>query len=71
MGCSCWTRVYFLLEVSRRCLTVVGSWFGLIFNASFSCLGRVMVLTPCRAEQSTVLVMAPGPDQWFGAVWLG
>lgn len=58
-GCGCWTHVYFLLEVSRHCLTVVGSWFGLIFNASFPCLARATVLTRCRAKESTVLVMAP------------
>lgn len=70
MGCRCWTHVYFL-EVSRHCLTVAGSWFGLIFNASFLCLGRAIVLTPCRAEEGTVLVMAQGAEQQFGAVWLG
>lgn len=52
-------------------LTIGGSWFGLIFNAGFPCLGGATVLILCRAEESTVLVMAPRADQQFGAKWLG
>lgn len=42
MGCSCWTPICFLLEASRNGLTVGGSWFGLIFKASFPHLDRVV-----------------------------
>lgn len=77
MGCSCSTPISFLWEASRNGLTFGGSWFGLIFKASFPHLGRVVVSHTLQSLGERGVGDGTGsptsslePCGWVGLGWL-